>query len=297
MPPLLTAAELTDLGKPPADQLRDAVATQTTDDAVRTFARLERGYRNFIDGFHEFTAATREYVLGAHGFAALGALDRDAFRAAVRSAWRVETAPDSAALDTSKDHAGPFRAALEANDIAGALAVFAALEADLRTIHDVAAEQVAACLSAVYRAFGVDELEACIRHCGDRTLLGWMPDDLARPAEVRIRQWARMMLGNFASIRVEETDDAFVITQDPCGTCSRQVLAGRYDEPDGFAVVVEPHRITWDRGGVPVYRTHVAVMHDLMPLERIGQRWPEISCPQGLDAGPCRVVLRKKPGP
>jgi hypothetical protein len=46
-------------------------------------------------------------------------------------------------------------------------------------------------------------------------------------------------------------------------------------------------------GDVPVYRTHVAVMHDLMPLERIGTRWPEITCPQGVSGGECTVVLRK----
>jgi hypothetical protein len=30
-----------------------------------------------------------------------------------------------------------------------------------------------------------------------------------------------------------------------------------------------------------------------MPLERIGTRWPEITCPQGVAGGECTVVLRK----
>jgi hypothetical protein len=105
-----------------------------------------------------------------------------------------------------------------------------------------------------------------------------------------------MMLGNFATIRVDETDDAFVITQDPCGTCTRQIQAGCYEGEGAYAIVAERHPITWDRGGVPVYRTHVAVMHDLVPLERIGERWPEISCPEGAGTGPCRIVLRKRAG-
>jgi hypothetical protein len=230
----------------------------------------------------------REYVLEQHGHPALGALDEAAFLALVRAVPSAQLSP------VPEDGGARFRTRLDDGDQAGAVAVFEEVERALRAVHDLASEQVAACLSHVYRTFGVDELEACIRHCGDRTLLGWMPADLARPAEVRVRQWARMMLGNFATIRVDETDDAFVITQTPCGTCTRQVLAGRYAGPDGLAIVTEPHRITWDRGGVPVYRTHVAVMHDLMPLERIGERWPEITCPDGAGTGPCRVVLRKR---
>ena len=120
-----------------------------------------------------------------------------------------------------------------------------------------------------------------------------MPREIARPAHVRIAQWARMMSGNFATIRVEETDDAFVITQSPCGTCARQVLDGCYGPPVDYAVVTEHHPITWGRGDVPVYRTHVAVMHDLMPIERIGTRWPEITCPRGVSGDTCSLVLRK----
>jgi hypothetical protein len=290
VPPLLTDAELAELARTPAAQLRLAIETGTTDDAVAVFTRLERSERAFIRGFHDFTAAVREYVLDRHDHAALGALDEAAFAALVHAAGASPLRP------VPDDGAARVRACLDAGRPEAAMDVFAAVQHGLQVVHDAASEQVAACLGHVYRTFGVDELEACIRHCGARTLLGWMPDDLARPPTARVRQWSRMMIGNFATIRVEETDDAFVITQDPCGTCTRQLLAGRYDGPDALAIVTEPHRITWDRGGVPVYRTHVAVMHDLMPLERIGERWPEISCPVGTGTGPCRVVLRKDAG-
>ena len=175
----------------------------------------------------------------------------------------------------------------------GAFVAYDVYYALVRDLHDVAVGRPAAALSHVYRTFGVDELEACIRLCGDKSLLNWMPHDIARPAHVRVIQWARMMSGNFAEITVDETDDAFVITQNPCGTCRRQVLDGCYEPPIDFAVVTEAHAITWNRGNVPVYRTNVEVMHDRMPLERIGTRWPEITCPQGVQGGECTVVLRK----
>ncbi len=55
----------------------------------------------------------------------------------------------------------------------------------------------------------------------------------------------------------------------------------------------EAHPITFDRGNVPIYRTHVAVMHFLMPTERLGVPWPVVACPPGSVAGPCRITLYK----
>ena len=287
-------AELDALAMAPAEQLATVIAGGTIDDAVASFARHTRAYRNFIDGFHAFIAAIQEHLLARHGHDAVAALDRDAFRAGLADAADYglerhhvdDTAPTSATAEA-------FRALLAAGDVDGARALFGRLEDSLRVVHDIAVGQVAACLSHVYRTHGVDELEACLRHCGDRTLLSWMPRDLERPAHERVGQWARMMLANFATVHVDETDDAFVITQDPCGTCTRQIEAGRYAGPDGYAIVREPHPITWGRGEVPVYRTHVAVMHDLMPRERIGRPWPDITCPEGLGTGACRIVLHK----
>jgi hypothetical protein len=103
------------------------------------------------------------------------------------------------------------------------------------------------------------------------------------------------MLGNFASITVDEHDDRFVITQDPCGTCTRQVTDGCYRPPVDLAVVHERCPLTFGQGDMPVYRTHVAVMHYLQPLERLGVPWPAIECPVGVNAGPCRVTIYKDP--
>jgi hypothetical protein len=272
----LSRAELDALSTPFRDEFAADVERAGGDASAinQALDRIEREYARFVDGFHAFTAAITEWVLAEHGNGALPALVHAGFEAVVTMGDASPALPDAEPAD--------------------AMDRFDAMEVRMRRLHDLAHAQVTASLSHVYRTFGVDALEACLRHCGDRTLLGWMPHDVARPAAVRVRQWSRMMRGNFATIRVDETDDAFVITQDPCGTCSRQLLAGAYAPPLDFAVVEEPHPITWGRGHVPVYRTHVAVMHDLMPCERTGTRWPDITCPDGAGVGPCRIVLRKR---
>jgi hypothetical protein len=59
--------------------------------------------------------------------------------------------------------------------------------------------------------------------------------------------------------------------------------------------VREKHPLSFNRGDVPVYRTHVAVLHYLVPLEQRGVPWPVIECPAGPAPGPCRLLLYKDP--
>ena len=164
-----------------------------------------------------------------------------------------------------------------------------------RAEHDRGLDAVCALISHVYRGHGIDVLEASIRAVGDQTLLAWMPRDIDRPPEVRIRAWAAMLHGNFAEFTIAEDDEKFVITQDPCGSCGRQLECGAFPGRFDHATVAEVHPITFERGDVPIYRTHVAVMHFLMPAERIGVPWPVVACPRGTVAGPCHITLYKDP--
>jgi hypothetical protein len=291
-----TRAELDALATPPAAQFAAAVAGGDADQTLALFDRLERSYRNFVDGFDAFAAAIHEWTVTTHGFDALTLLLR---------AERTTTTIDAARRGLTEEHmhdvvsAGRWRDALRSRldegDRSGALAVFDRLESSMRIVHDNACVRAVAALSHVYRTWGVEGVEASIRLAGERTLLNFMPYDLARSAEERIKHWSRMMLGNFALITVDEHDDRFVITQDPCGTCTRQVIDGCYAPPVDLAVVTEKCPLTFGQGDMPVYRTHVAVMHYLQAIERGGVPWPAIECPAGVDAGPCRVTIYKDP--
>jgi hypothetical protein len=103
------------------------------------------------------------------------------------------------------------------------------------------------------------------------------------------------MLANFARFRVDEDEEKFTIEQETCASCGRQLEAGSYGPEPRFAIVAEKHRVAFNRGGVPVYRTHVAAMHYLLPLERCGVPWPVVLCPAGQAAGPCRILIYKDP--
>ena len=289
---LLSAEELAKLSQPPRAELVEALAG-SPETAVEVFRRIDRAYRNFTDGFGSWIAQTQRFVAdryGADGLAMIGSSD-DAYRSALLHGLTDEDVTGRHQPDRADHIAG----LIESGDHGAALAAFDTLAASYRRIHDVERDRVASVLSQVYRAWGPDVLEESIRFAGEQTLLGWMPHDVARPAEVRVRQWAGMQKGNFADITVEETDDAFVITVHLCGTCGRQVSDGCYGDTLDLAVVAEDHSLTFGKGPAPIYRTHVSVMHFWVPMERTGVPWPVIQCPAGMDPGPCRITLYKDP--
>lgn len=154
--------------------------------------------------------------------------------------------------------------------------------------HDTHRDLISVVLAFVYGTFGVDGLEAALAHAAQRTLLAWMPTDIARPPEKRLVSWVRLLRGHHSELRIEEEDDRFVIVQDPCGSCTRQIDDGRYGPPLSLPVVEE-----W--GGPTIYRSHVRVMHQALPREQLGVPWPVNICPAGLGTGPCTILLYKDP--
>jgi hypothetical protein len=267
---LLTDDELAALGRTPREEVAEALATG--DRSV--IASHVRGYGDFITGFDAWVGAIAEFLASSAPTTAAGHAELTAAAAVewdvVRHALRLGVAE------------GDF--GVSADDVVD-LASWDRVEAALRRRHDLGRDRVALYLSHLYRRHGADALERCFRLAGDRTLLRAMPRDLERDPVTRVRRWARMGHWNFAGIRVEESADAFTIVQDPCGTCSRQLLDGLYGPPLDLAVVAERD--------VPVYRDHVRVMHWVVPTERIGRPWPRIECPAGRGTGPCRIVLDK----
>ena len=83
--------------------------------------------------------------------------------------------------------------------------------------------EVSALLSYVYRHFGTDALEACLRYSSEKGWMPWMMEDVTHDPATRLREWARLLcVGNFATLTIEEDDEKFLIVQNPCGSCGRQ---------------------------------------------------------------------------
>lgn len=81
---------------------------------------------------------------------------------------------------------------------------------------------------------------------------------------------------------------------EPCASCGRQILTGRYAPPWDFGVVAPGHPVGFLRPDITVYQAHLAVAHTLVPIERNGAPWPAIAC-SGLGGGPCELVIYRDP--
>lgn len=274
---LLDDEALAELGRDPIDRVRDALAHGDASAADALASSARRGWARSIDGFRVWIVHTLAFLTDRFGATDAGVALGECTRA--MAAWTP--------WPTDGDREEPADT--------GLLDDLRAAERAARRSHDQWLDGVCVLLSHVYRTHGVDALAEAIEYAGDQTLLAWMPEDIGRDPVARVRTWCGLLQGNFATVRVAEDDAKFTITQDPCGSCGRQLAAGRHPGPFDHATVQEVHPITFERGAVPVYRTHVAVMHFLVPEARIGVPWPVVACPRGLDAAPCRIHLYKDP--
>jgi hypothetical protein len=289
---LFTDDELVALARSPADELEGLLAAGRAAGIGPLAASIERSWQGAIVGYHNWIAHTEGYLFERHGAAALARLVPVTGRL-------LALHPDrDLAGGTSDD--GPAMPEVLAGlagtgDFDVVRSRFGVWQDEQRKIHDLLRDWVSALLSHVYRFYGVEELESAIAYAGERTLLEWMPFDIGRPPAKRLTSWARMLHGHFTRFSLEEDEHKFTVIQDPCGSCTRQILQGRYEPPLALAIVTEPHLVSWGRGDTPVYRAHVPVMHQLLPGRVLGVPWPVNLCPAGLGTGPCRILLYKDP--
>ena len=295
---LFTDSELTALGRTPGQQLTDCL--EVGDEVGPVTVSIARAYHDQISGSRSWVGWVFAYIAERHGHEGLSRAVAATSRFYAALASLGGSGPNvllhaEGATDGFDDEVDRLVGLVQVGDRDGALAAFDTFESACRAVQDSYRDWLSALLSEVYRSWGLEELEAVHRYCAERTLLPWMPVDIRNPPDKRLLRWVRMLKGHFSVLRVREDDEKFTLVQDPCGTCSRQILDGRYDPPVNLAVVEERHVVTWGRGATPIYRTHVPVWHVAMARERLGVPWPVNHCPAGLGTRPCETLLYKDP--
>lgn len=292
MPRLFTQAELDVLCRPPSEQLAAVLGSGNKDAAKKKYAELEDAFFAFHDIYYHWIATIQEFLHERYGHDGLA-------KAAPLSAVLIEALQLGMSVDEilhcSQSAKETMAALIEAGDVEEVKQVYLSLEKGFRDLHDLYRDWTSLLLSHVYREYGVEVLEQCLRFSSEKRWMPWMMEDITHDPKERIQDWITLLLSNFATIRVEEDEEKFTIFQDPCGSCGRQIRAGCYHPPLNLAIVKEQHPITFNQGSVTVYQTHLAVMQTIMPIERIGAPWPAIVCPGGATGGPCQIFMYKNP--
>jgi len=289
---LFTQAELDALCVPPRDQLSAVLASGDKAAAKIKYGELEDAFRAFHEIYYRWVALEQAFLYENYGHE--GLFKAVSISPIVVHAMRLEMTSEEL-LEGGKSAKAEMSALIDTASLETVMHRYDALERGFRNLHDLYREWLSLLLSHVYREYGVDALEKCLRHSSDARWMPWMLEDVTHDVRQRLREWMALLLGNFASIRLEEDDEKFILYQDPCGSCGRQIRQGCHAPPVDLAIVKEKHPITFMQGNVTVYQAHLAVMHTIMPIERIGAPWPAIRCPAGASGGPCEIVMFKNP--
>lgn len=284
--------ELDAICRPPREQMAAALAAGDADAAKQKYAELEDAFLAFHDIYYNWVALGQQFIYEEYGHDGLA--KAVPISAVLVEALKLDMSVGEV-LNCSKSAKERMNALIDAGNTEETLKYYDYLEKGFRDIHDLYREWTSLLLSHVYREYGIDALEKCLRDSSDKRWMPWMMDDITQSIEQRLRGWVTLLLGNFATLRLEEDDEKFTFYQDPCGSCGRQIRQGCHKPPLNLAIVKEKHPITFMEGEVTVYQAHIAVMHTIMPIERIGAPWPAIKCEKGATGGPCEIYMYKDP--
>lgn len=178
-----------------------------------------------------------------------------------------------------------------AGDDAGAVAYWAELEDAMLKLHDYRHDMLTSVWAHVYETYGAEGLNDMHLFAGQNPRWqDWIREAVKPDAVDRVREFAFLLaVGNFGTVSVTETDDYFLLHHKLCGSCGRQDLNGRYEEPWGFPRVTEDDMPQLNLGytRMTVYRTHIPPLHWVVPIETVGHPWPVIDC-----GGPGRCWYR-----
>ncbi len=184
--------------------------------------------------------------------------------------------------------------AIDAGDLEKAKELCRAMAKEGIPLHNLYLDWAASLLTFIQENFGGEQLQKALEYCAS---VWWKPVcDRAESAAINnvVRGSARMMHAHFGSFTIEEDDEKVVIKNDPCGSGGRLIREGAYGAPKSFATIEEAGPMTFNRKDFPVYCTHCAVIHQMMPIEWIGYPHP-IMVPPEKPEDPCLHILYKDP--
>jgi len=298
---LCTQSQLDMMCRTGTELVHEAIDSRDANQVHATYARIIEARSGLVDLMNDWVATTLQWIREEQGEEKVAAaLEADLWlELGLRTGLSLEQTT-MAKLVFSGDTSGENEiAALAASgDTAGAKELWDAIDAATQKIHDYRIDWLTSVISHVYRTFGADGLSGAMLKCA---YADWwrdrMPADLADIDDpvARITNWSFFLgVGNWGTVSVTETDDAFVIHHQVCGSCGRQELRGCHEAPVNFPRVTEPiPGLNFNDPNYTIYRTHLAVWHFVMPITEAGHPWPAINC-EGIP-GKCWFTIYKNP--
>jgi hypothetical protein len=132
----------------------------------------------------------------------------------------------------------------------------------------------------IYKRLGEDALleamTGALRYFTDLAVtLRKTVTDAAGGGEEGLKAYIELMAdlwrGHFGRWTIEEDDEKFTFTHDPCGSGGRLVDMGAYEGPYAYAKIKNASPMTWGEADVPLYCLHCAIANEILPLTVSGE--------------------------
>ena len=177
----------------------------------------------------------------------------------------------------SKDFMGLAMEALEKGDIEKAKFWIRRQDDTKDIVHDAYLRWVTGLLDRIYKRWGENEAIEALR---DSTQVFSVP--LARMKTTIIEAggveaWMEIFVdfmrqhSMYPNVTIEEDDEKFIITMQPCGSGGRLIDAGAYEGPFGYAKIKEAGCHTWGEKDVPIYCAHCPWAQEIWPVTEAGE--------------------------
>lgn len=185
--------------------------------------------------------------------------------------------------------------AIDAGDSEKAKKLVHRMYGELLAMHDLEATMVTATLSFIGKRFGDKVLEEALHEM----LASWVKQAARDYAKVdspkrRAQMFAYGLKGHGVALQIEEDDEKFIFTQQPCGSGGKLVRDGSYGPPRNFYRVHQPQMMTYGKKDWPAYCAH-CIFHEIVGMEETGVPLFVLVPPDRPGEQPCRMLLYKDP--
>ncbi len=93
---------------------------------------------------------------------------------------------------------------------------------------------------------------------------------------------------------VQEDDEKFTFTMDPCGSAGRMWRNGFFGPPKNYGVTSKAYPWSFNIKGLPYYCVHCSLMNELLPIEWVGYPVSPMDPPKKAE-DPCVMYYYKDP--
>jgi len=204
----------------------------------------------------------------------------------------------------SKDFMGLAMEALENGDIEKAKHWIRKQDENKDALHDLNLHWVTAFMDWIYRQYGEEAAVRAIRDTVNRCIT---PSATLKHVVVEkggIGAFVEMLVDGFRmhsmypGLTIEEDDEKFIFTMQPCGSGGRLIDGGFYEGPLGYAKLKNAGYHTWGETDLPIYCAHCPWAQEILPIAMYGdgaQLWIQSSPFPKKPGDPCIQYIYKDP--